>query len=352
MNLRQIITVLCFISVGISLIQNKMLHNSVISADICKTIIDVEEETTIASKDISPFCCDLGEKENFIRNEWLPLNTSDKQAGRKHLSSPSITLHLIGERHSGTKWMTKHLNECFGKSIEVSPRLTRWKHWFQEELPGGQNKSVVVAQFRQVYNWVEAMRLKPYHSPMHFFKNWSDFVTTEWAMPRYGSDLGKNFSDSDFTKVHWTESPCQNKFPPNQIIPCLRPSQEENVAVKAPDGSTLEVKPVYELHRNGSGQRYESIIALRRAKIRNFLQVSKFRTVYSLEVVQYEKMAEKGTEPLIRRLEKVLGTKAACDPIPGSPRKNRPLTSDYVQWIRDHVDWETEALVGYGPDDL
>lgn len=29
---------------------------------------------------------------------------------------------LLGERHSGTNWITDHLEECFGKDIEVSMR--------------------------------------------------------------------------------------------------------------------------------------------------------------------------------------------------------------------------------------
>ena len=40
-------------------------------------------------------------------------------------------INLIGERHCGTKFMTKHLEECFGDQVEVLNRYTRWKHWFQ-----------------------------------------------------------------------------------------------------------------------------------------------------------------------------------------------------------------------------
>lgn len=46
----------------------------------------------------------------------------------------ATTIHLLGERHSGTKWMTAHLNECFGlhENIRVVSALSRWKHWFRE----------------------------------------------------------------------------------------------------------------------------------------------------------------------------------------------------------------------------
>ena len=35
-------------------------------------------------------------------------------------TSKALTIHLIGERHSGTNWITDHLMDCFGDQIEVS----------------------------------------------------------------------------------------------------------------------------------------------------------------------------------------------------------------------------------------
>ena len=41
------------------------------------------------------------------------------------------SINLIGERHSGTKWITSQLDDCFGDQIAVKNRYTRYKHWFQ-----------------------------------------------------------------------------------------------------------------------------------------------------------------------------------------------------------------------------
>jgi hypothetical protein len=78
-----------------------------------------------------------------------------------------ISLHLIGERHSGTKWMSEHLHKCF-PDIRFNNNLYRWKHWFQDEsvekFPG--ERFVVVAQFRNAYTWTEGSKSLPKKHPL------------------------------------------------------------------------------------------------------------------------------------------------------------------------------------------
>jgi hypothetical protein len=38
----------------------------------------------------------------------------------KALNTPVEKIILLGERHSGTNWITDHLQECFGDRVEVS----------------------------------------------------------------------------------------------------------------------------------------------------------------------------------------------------------------------------------------
>mmetsp|Transcript_34614 Transcript_34614/g.66390 ORF Transcript_34614/g.66390 Transcript_34614/m.66390 type:complete len:174 (-) Transcript_34614:775-1296(-) len=58
---------------------------------------------------------------------------------------------LIGERHSGTNWITDHLQDCFGEDILVRVSYSRYKHWFQTDYNAIPTKStVVVAMFRLV----------------------------------------------------------------------------------------------------------------------------------------------------------------------------------------------------------
>lgn len=39
----------------------------------------------------------------------------DDQVLEQDAEAPTLSLHLIGERHSGTKWMSAHLQKCFPK---------------------------------------------------------------------------------------------------------------------------------------------------------------------------------------------------------------------------------------------
>lgn len=71
---------------------------------------------------------------------------------------------ILGERNSGTRWLWTHLNECFNHSIPVKRELVRYKHWFQSpdyntsKIAEG---TLVLTIFRNVYEWVEAMRKTP-----------------------------------------------------------------------------------------------------------------------------------------------------------------------------------------------
>jgi len=55
-----------------------------------------------------------------------------------------------------------HLGTCFNHSIPVRRRLKRYKHWFQDEsLPTEPfRRALVVAMFRNPFDWIEAMRKK------------------------------------------------------------------------------------------------------------------------------------------------------------------------------------------------
>lgn len=68
---------------------------------------------------------------------------------RRHPQFPS--LHLLGERHTGTNWMTRHLEDCFAGIVDIVLGYSDWKHWFQFEEGSLSNASVVVAQFRSTY---------------------------------------------------------------------------------------------------------------------------------------------------------------------------------------------------------
>jgi hypothetical protein len=116
-------------------------------------------------------------------------------------------LRILGERHSGTTFFTYLLGKCF-PDIEVEDRLLNGKHWLQpspdyvveafQNYSKDQGKSgnfmqsigmtgrdswtiaanspnpksvfqdtLVLALFRDPYQWMEAMRIAPHHWPNH-----------------------------------------------------------------------------------------------------------------------------------------------------------------------------------------
>lgn len=248
------------------------------------------------------------------------------------------TLHILGERHSGTRWIYHHLSECFNSSITVTQKLTRWKHWFQyEEDVDAFNDLYVVTMFRNPYDWVELMRRVPNHAPLHRTMGWNDFVETPWTMPRSDRDLEMvNGEDTRNRTAH--HRVCDQAFYYNEVVPCV---EEERSVGHAK----------YELRNDMSGEAYESILQLRRDKILNFLSIEQYQGVKYFDAWKYEDLAMEGSAQLVRQLEAALGIKATCKPLEPSANKyvQRPkLDLDYVQWMQDHVDWDdSEALVGY-----
>jgi len=241
------------------------------------------------------------------------------------------TLHILGERHSGTGWMEKHLGECFNESVTVTNKLTRWKHWFQyEEDVDFFNDHHVVVLFRNPYHWVDLMRRIPYHSPAHENLNWTEFVTKPWTMPRFGEDL---------ELANPTLASCDQGFNFENIVPCMEEVRNSS-------------QPKYELQQDRSGRPFASIVDLRRDKIGNFLSIQHFEGVKHFEAWKLEDLIESGTGILIRQLEQALGVQATCTPSEAHTLSRPELDMAFVEWMQDHVDWDTsEASIGYHRSD-
>jgi hypothetical protein len=255
---------------------------------------------------------------------------------------------IVGERNSGTSWITSHIQECFDHSLTVKDRFMRYKHWFQddfrEDIP---DQTLVLAIFRNPHDWVKAMSFKPHHAPIHLFpdKDWKKFVTTPWTMER---------TELDLALENETEAVCQQHFKYNEVNSCLRfPFPEHKKEDVHTSFSSLE--PFYELRRDGSGLPYDNILALRKAKILNFMQLGDFHNTYDSWNYRYEDLAEQGTEGLISRIEELTGLVRKCEASPPKKLTNqrrlkfRPLEEKLMKHINDHVDWEVEELIGYKP---
>jgi hypothetical protein len=285
----------------------------------------------------------LDPRHTLLRNRrmdmfWLP---QEKRPRTK-------ALYVLGERHSGTRWVYQHLRECFHKntSLVISDSFTRWKHWFQykklSDLDAFTDR-YVIAMVRNPYHWVERMRRVPFHCPRHKNMEWKEFVTTPWTMPRYGRDLeimNTTLSLSSDSSNSTQNRKCQQEFEFQDVVPCWDDD-------KAIDG----MHPFYE-HNPHTGTPYASIIDLRRDKILNFLSVRHYSGVQYMESWKMEDLITYGSEPLLNRLELLLGIQKSCTPdfLRDPSSKYPPLQLEYVEWMDQNLDWNlSEALLGYNP---
>uniref|UniRef100_A0A8J9X2A1 Uncharacterized protein n=1 Tax=Phaeodactylum tricornutum TaxID=2850 RepID=A0A8J9X2A1_PHATR len=261
------------------------------------------------------------------------------------------TIHLIGERHQGTKWITAILEQCFDNSVSVVPAFgDRHKHWFM--LNETAEHGVIVAVFRNIYSWVHSMNyVRPHHAPAHFNIEWREFVTRPWTL-RGHANFTTTFPGSASLR---DTTPCWQRFLPNEIEPCLESERLVMVNYSHFDSPEVQYVPelsAYELRNDGSGEPYGSIVEMRADKIRNFWSLRDL--VHSFYPVQYEYMMHNGLETLVAELESALHLRRSHRCLLDTPRppKVKHYPTGYVDWMRQHVDWDAEALIGYHRDDV
>lgn len=244
--------------------------------------------------------------------------------------------------------------------------------------------------FRDPYDWVEAMRMEPHHSPFHtnwlepFRPNsklkkimkpmsWHEFVTKPWA-----PDIDISKGQDGFEK----NATCIDKYGPDEIVPCLQ-EVSDAITVKGVSSlifhakssyiyilSTLNTNAFlwllsnhqlgvtkYEFKHDGSRRVFESIIDLRRDKILNHLSVAEFQGARKFLPFRFEDLNANGTAALLRSVEAATGLKANCKAtegkaphrrlLPKKITKHKPLQPEFIRWMNKFVDWEVESKIGY-----
>lgn len=220
--------------------------------------------------------------------------------------------------------------------------MTRYKHWFQyKNATKYPHDTLVLAQFRNPYEWFNAMHLKPHHSPDHVgLKRWEDFIDKPWTTQRIGYDL-------NLTK----DTLCQEDFQYKDLVSCVvepRPkSYWKNKKIRY-----SEHQPFYEMRPDGSGKPFKNLMELRAAKIRNFLEVRNHVGIADVWTIQYEYLLVKGTNHLLELIEERTGVKRQCKAIPPQNRKHRNMSRTFARYLNKHLDWSAEGLVGYTQEDI
>jgi hypothetical protein len=249
-------------------------------------------------------------------------------------------ISIIGERNSGTRWTFDHLSKCFDHSLPIKIKFTRYKHWLQyPDFDRYPHDTLVLAQFRNPYDWFKAMQHVPHHAPNHMKyrgdKYWKEFLTKEWSMPRIGTDRWNNATQ-----------PCQEHFEWKDIISCAVEPLPKSYYTSLKYSNH---QPIYEMRNDGSGEPYKNIMDLRADKIRNFLSVKDYQGVADVWVVQYEYLLTKGTQGLIDQVAAWTGLTPNCTGSPPQQRRNRPVEKQMAEYIRQHLNWTVESWIGYGP---
>ena len=286
-------------------------------------------------------------------------------------------VHVIGERHSGTKFVTSELQQCFRRNeqFKVHRDFVRGKHWFQPtdeiELPNNSTdfrESLIVVVMRDPVEWMAAMWQYPYHSPSHLEGfdaaqkasvvplPWPDFVHRPWTTTRTESDA-RILRD---THHYSNNSVCREGFLPHQVVPCQSEPLEWTELWHIPERRWRGFEPIYEM-RPREGTPYDHLLQLRSDKIVNWvLELPMLLQIGGLVVVRYEDLLLRGTEFLLQQVANILAMEdgneieipslpAECKPALPQPERigRRQIPDDFRKWIQQNVNAETERLINY-----
>lgn len=330
------------------------------------------------------------------------------------------SIRLLGERHSGTTFLTHYLQSCF-PNISVDDYFVNGKHWFQpspeyvvntanlfgesglgataandyfydrtwwqiaqSDDPSSYFQStLVVALFRNPYDWIEGMRRIPHHWPNHADftpKEKSTLANVEYkenkrkrrqrqlrARKLKGSILQKSFVKARI--LDWEEfvkrpmylsdydeknkgTLCQKGLPFEMVSPCDPDHSYVPPSIRHIPSSFLRNLPfeaddaIYEF--NISGRPFKNPMELRAAKITNLLNLDTSWRLGAFGAIQYNEILGHHLDEIIQKIELIIRVPNAC-PSKKSEFRKSPYnhSSSFLSWVKAHSDWQVEALVGF-----
>jgi hypothetical protein len=271
-------------------------------------------------------------------------------------------VHIVGERNSGTKFVTQFLQQCYPKKskIRVHRDFIRSKHFFQPiHNNADYTNSLIVVVVRDPIEWMAAMREFPYHSPSHLtgFRNsqiiplpWQEFVNKTWTTEASRAD--RTLTTGNRTKIVCTQS-----FRFDEVKPCiLRKDMITGPPWNVPLSRVRGYYPLYEQRR---GKPYDHLLQMRSDKIVNWiLQIPLLMKIGGFVVVRYEDILQRGNEYFLQQVNAIVNNKTIdshqslpkhCSILAPQPDRigKRYVPSDFKDWINRNIDVETEQLIGY-----
>jgi hypothetical protein len=257
-------------------------------------------------------------------------------------TTPAVARELVilGERHSGRDQTRDRLAACYpNRTLRTS--LSRDTYWFQDRPDDATLPRQFVLVVRNVYDWTEAMRRAPLYAPDHLRNRttplaWSTFVQQPWTTTT--TDNETTTTTTTTTNVTTTTTTtCQLGFTPEQVVPCT-----------LDEADSAWPEALYEL--DADGQVFASILALRAAKLRHMYKGLPAMYATRVTVMRWEEGLD-GT--LLAQLDAATGWTHSCSDgawrLSEDVTTRRNYTADELAHLREHVDWEVEAMVGYAP---
>jgi len=297
-------------------------------------------------------------------HELVNKQRHEEAALERNQDKSSYGIHIIGERHTGTLWLQHQLENCFGDQIKIYPSLSRYKYWFQIDDPT-KDYGLVIATFRNVYDWILAMIDKPLHAPLHYNAHArkpmseKDFLQKKWSLSKKEWDSYLKDDRDTFLHIHGIDKHlCYDNFTFFDVTPCSYNDRLRTASIVQLNGDLIDngdSSAVYEMRRDHpiiSFKAYDNILQLRRDKMLHFRsEVPRFAGVKHYIPVKFEEMVDQGTEELIANVEVNLGIKSTCTPVKlESPNTQIYLdryTEDFLRRVNERTDWDVEALLGY-----
>mmetsp|Transcript_42320 Transcript_42320/g.101928 ORF Transcript_42320/g.101928 Transcript_42320/m.101928 type:complete len:608 (+) Transcript_42320:182-2005(+) len=238
----------------------------------------------------------------------------------------------------------------------------------------------VIVLVRDPYDWMEAVRRKPWHWPNHIDlyertdtalerangtsktqsiqKSLIEYRLLDWEMfVSRQMRLAPELSNSAQTAI------CQKGLPKGYVSPCHRNKTyvPKSIPAKIPKSFLRNLPfdvndPVYELNMATDGsQPYQHPLALRTAKLENMLAVPKHWYLAGFNVVPYESLDSGGLDKLTNDILSVYGTQNSNNSFtcPYGPhersftRQRSNIPHGFRSWVSENNKWDIENLIGY-----
>jgi len=260
---------------------------------------------------------------------------------------------VLGERSSGTNY----LDTLLGNNLAIKPRAQfQWKHGYPitHFIP---RTHLTIVSFRDPLDWLRSMHKKPWHAPQDMWQMpFSAFLRSPWR-----SEVDDWIIRDDLRELRRLEHPL--RYAAARIWNhYLRPRYDVHRGwVTSSDtarAASFGLPVQHDLHPV-DGTPFANVLHLRNAKMRGFLSLRHRACNYVF--VRFEEVRanpEAFVEMLHREfgvaragpfkpVEKWLGTLPPDQEIRQSGDSPETISEDDLSFVRDTLDMEQEAQVGY-----